>query len=282
MGRIALNGLRRTARVGRVLVALHAVLWTASAAGQPAAGINTTTQAQARGTAKNPDNPEPPAAYQDAVELGFREFELHNYPEARVRFLEAERLYPNARISRALGMVEYETRNYSQAVVHLARALTLQVRPLVTPERGETEQLLALAQGYLARYRILTQPADARLQLNGSPVTLNADHSLVLQLGDYVLEATAANYWPLKRELHVVGQVDQTIELQLRPLPPAVGRESSPVYASPWFWTGVGVIAAGAAVALVFALQPASKTVVDPAITTERSPGVVISALGVQ
>lgn len=220
-----------------------------------------------------------PPAYETAADLGFKEFELRNYPEARERFLQAEHLYPNARIARALGMVEYELRHYQAASEHLERALTRTERPLSSEERAETEQLLRSARGYLARFEITVFPDSARLRLDGTPLQLAADGVLVLQVGDHVLEAEREQYWPTRRELHVRGGDDQRVELRL--LPQAPVDQPKPLYASPWLWVGTGVVAAGVAVALLVALAPAQETKVGQPTTTANSPpGVVITALG--
>lgn len=220
-----------------------------------------------------------PAGYDEAADLGFKEFELGNYPEARARFLAAERIYPNARISRALGMVEYELRNYLLSIQHLERALASHERALSSDERRDVERLLGQARAYVARVFVRTRPSDAQLRLDGAPITLAPDASLTLQVGDHVLEAQAPDYWSAKRDVRVVGQTDQTIDLQLQPRAKETS-ESKPLYESPWLWTGVAVLTAGAVTALVIALQPSSRTEVQPPVTTSRTPmGVTLSAL---
>ncbi|MEY4577294.1 MAG: hypothetical protein RL701_1997 [Pseudomonadota bacterium] len=223
----------------------------------------------------------PPPAYELAVDLGFKEFGLGNYPEARARFLEAERVYPTASIARALGMVEYEMRHYQLAIDYLARALISDVHPLLADERTEVEHLVERARGYLAHYLILTQPTQTHLSLDGVPVHLGSDHSLTIQIGDHVLEAHADDYWPLKRQLHVMDQSNQIIDLRLQAVP-KTQQESPPLYASGWFWAGTGAaVVAGVTIALVFALQPSPRNVPGATVTTDRTPtGAVILALG--
>jgi hypothetical protein len=220
-----------------------------------------------------------PAGYESAADLGFKEFSLRNYPEARKRFLEAADIFPNARISRALGMVEYELRHYQAACDHLSRALTESVRPLSEAEHETTQQLLASAQSYLAHYRLEVQPRAASLRLDGSPLLPEPDGTVVLQAGDHVVEADHAGFWPVRRELHVRGGETQTVELQMLQRTPE--DKPTPLYANPWVWVGSGVVAAGVAVALVFVLRPAPETRVGEPVTTSNSPpGIVISALG--
>ena len=225
---------------------------------------------------------EPPQAYQRLVELGFKEFELGNYAEAESLFLEAYAIFDNARVLRALGMVEYELRKYARCKGFLERALRSEIRPLSKGERAEVEALLAQARAYLARYTVLTQPADAELALDNAVVELNADHSLLLSVGNHTLEARAPGFMPARRELHVFGRQDRTIEIQLSPMQPRTeANGGSHITQSPWLWVGVGVVAIGAGVALAYALQPGTKTEIAMPVTTAQSPdGVLIRARG--
>ena len=221
------------------------------------------------------------ARYQQAVDLGFNEFAAGNYPEARARFLEAQGLVPNARISRALGMVEYELRNYAESIAYLKDALAGQVRALAPDQRGEVEKLIAQARAYLARYTIVPQPAHASLFLDGRPLVLGSDRSVVLQVGDHVLEARAEGYWPAKQVLRVIGRADEVVDLRLQARPSDDAVEATSLWESPWLWTGVGAVAVGATVALIVVLQPHDQRVYGEPTTTAQTPaGVSIVALG--
>jgi tetratricopeptide (TPR) repeat protein len=221
-----------------------------------------------------------PAGYQRAIDLALKEFQLGNFPEARSGFLRAHALFPNARTYRALGMVEYELRSYPSAIDYLERALEAKVRPLESTARVETENLIAQARGYVARFTFRVQPDHAVLTLDSGPLTLDANHSLLLQVGDYVLEARAEDYITARRDLHVVGERDQTIDLRLapqtsQPAPPAreqipQAREQMPQPNEPrseeplrkkwWLWTGVGAVVVGAVVTgLVLGLRKGSE-----------------------
>jgi tetratricopeptide (TPR) repeat protein len=246
--------------------------------GQSTESVQTPTD----DTVAAPDTGELPPAYKAAAELGFKEFEFKNYPEAYARFLEADALYPNARMARALGMVEYELRHYEQAVQHLTEALARTARPLSAEERDAAEKLRTQAEGYLARYTILTKPEATKLTLDGTLLAPGPGHALTLQVGDHIVEARAKDYWPLRRELHVIGQLNQTIQLQLQPIPrDAIQGEPAPFYESPWLWTGVGVVVVGAVVLAILLSQPSDRIRVGAPITTENTPGnVILQALG--
>jgi tetratricopeptide (TPR) repeat protein len=224
-----------------------------------------TTRVHAQ-TEGGPQQDSVPPAYQSAAELGFKEFSLQNYPEARKRFQEAADIYPNARISRALGMVEYELRHYQAARAHLARA---------------TKELLASAVSYLAHYRIDVEPRGASLRLDGLPVLSPPEGTLVLQAGDHIIEAEHAGFWPVRRELHVRG--GETLDVQLRLLQRTQADPPTRLYESPWLWVGTGALAVGAVVTLFFVLRPEAETRVgEPVVTSSTPPGVVILALGSQ
>lgn len=82
------------------------------------------------------------SAYERAVEEALREYQLGHFEEARAGFLEAHRLSPNARTHRALGMAEFELRNYVDAIEELQAALSSRDKPLDEKARAATQELL--------------------------------------------------------------------------------------------------------------------------------------------
>jgi tetratricopeptide (TPR) repeat protein len=231
---------------------------------------------------------EPSADYDAAVDRGFDEFARSKYPEARAHFLEAAAIMPNARLSRALGMVEYELRNYTKAVEHLEQALRSGVRPLADQERAEASALLVRARDHVARYTVRAKPAHTRLFLDAGELQLAADHSVLLLPGDYLLEARAEGHHPLERKLHVVERADEVIALELQPIEaaaapslvakssperrPSPPRDSTAFVESPWLWIGAGAALACVAIALAVTLNPSSEVDVGAPITTRQTP----------
>ena len=209
-------------------------------------------------------------AYERSAKLGFEEFELGHYAEARARFLEAEALYENAGILRALAMVEYELRRYPASIAFAERALASDERPLRTAQRADTERLLALARGYVARYRITLIPADAQLTLDGSPVARDALGAVFVPVGAHVLEARADHHHAAQRAIHVFGAEDVALTMLLveRPEPRA---EGTPLRRKWWLWTGISALAAGLTVGLVLGLRNHETT------PYENSSGAVIT-----
>src|SRR5690349_15250674 len=85
-------------------------------------------QACARAQAQPESAPAYPAEYERAIDSGIAEFQQGNYVEAREQFARAHALVPNARTLRSLGMVEFELRNYVDAVTYLEGALGSSVK----------------------------------------------------------------------------------------------------------------------------------------------------------
>lgn len=199
--------------------------------------------------------------------IALTEFDLANYAEARSDLLEAHRLYPNARTLRALGMVEFELKNYPSSVSYLEQALASDVRALTAKQRSDAEALLERAQHYIGRYKIALRPREATLLVDGQPTVLDAEGWLVLSLGDHPVEASAPGHRTLHRTLRVVGASRERLDLVLLPAPlqeqapetpvaPASARNDTPVYQRWWLWTTIGVVvAAGAATGLVLATR---------------------------
>lgn len=207
-----------------------------------------------------------PAEYDRAVELAFKEFELGNYAEARARFLEAHKLYPNARTHRALGMVEYELKNYGDAIEHLEQALSYPVKPLEGQQRADTEELLRQAKGYVARVSLELKPDMATVLVDGTPVQIAPGGTLLLQVGDHYLEFRAPGRVAQTRRLKINGGEETRIAVVLAPPAnpnAARGSEARPLRKNPWLWTAVGIVVAGAAVGTLMALQkdPKERTV---------------------
>ena len=203
---------------------------------------------------------EPPAGYTAAIDLGVQEFGLGNFEEARARFIEAHRIYPNARTLRALGMVAYELRHYVSSILYLEQALASGERPLTERLRQECERLLARAEGYVARYRVSLKPPEADIWVDGSQVELSADGTLVLPVGDHVIESRAPGHLPQRRRVRVLGGDREALELALTPTagqPTPAGSERREARARrTWLWvSAAAVVAAGATAGLVLGLR---------------------------
>lgn len=212
-----------------------------------------------------------PEAYLRAAKLGHDEYELRNYAEARARFLEAHQIFPNARSLRALGAVEYDLKNYAASIEYLQSALASDVRPLAGPLRTETEALLSLARGYVATYTFALEPAAAQLELDGERVSLRADATLLIEVGEHQLLVQAPGHLATRKTLQVTGGAVQTVHIKLLPAQQEQGERAEPLHKKWWLWTLVGVAVAGAAVGLGVGLSGREK---EGEPTPSNLPGV--------
>jgi tetratricopeptide (TPR) repeat protein len=99
--------------------------------------------------APSADVPESPE-YKALIDVALNEYGLQHYEEARILFVRANVLSPNARALRGIGLAQYELRNYAECVVQLRAALSSQVKPLSGPMRAATEEVAGdLQRGHL-------------------------------------------------------------------------------------------------------------------------------------
>jgi tetratricopeptide (TPR) repeat protein len=208
------------------------------------------------------------SAYVEAVQIGLSEFEEKNFLEARAHFARAHAIYPNARTFRALGMVQFELKNYIESAHFLQEALNASERALDADKREKTEKLLSRALGYIGRLTLDIEPAT-RVVVDGKETSLSSGAELVLTVGEHALEFSAPGRMTDKRTLAVQGGEQETLRVKLAAVSSEQGAIRSknedtppgrPVYKSPWLWTAVGVVAVGAAVATALLLTREKRT----------------------
>ena len=161
-----------------------------------------------------PASDEPPG-YVETVDAAIREHELSHFQEARELLLKAHALFPNARTLRGLGKVEYELRNYGQAVNYLEQALTSQVRPLDARLRAEVEGLLTRAHAYVGEVHVDVEPSTAQVIVDGVTVASGPQASFSLVVGDHLIEFQAAGHFPQRRAVRVKGGEQTSIQVVL-------------------------------------------------------------------
>jgi PEGA domain len=215
--------------------------------------------------------------YRGLVDEALKEYGLGHYEEARTLFLRAHAIQPSARTHRGIGLAEYELRNYAECITQLEAALGSSERPLTGQVRAATEEVRSRAARYVAHVYIARSPADAQLVVDHVPVAVAPSQSLVLRVGEHLVEARADGYVPAARTITVLGGADMQLDLTLSPVmeepatPLVLGPvaaapapRSSPLddrdpgrhrwYKSPWLWAAVGVAVVGAGVGVGFAL----------------------------
>lgn len=220
--------------------------------------VRTTAGAQTGGD---------PPGYSQAVARGLSEFSDKNFAEARAHFVRAHELAPSARTLRALGMVEFELKRYAESARLLSEALASDVKPLDPEKRAHVEDLLDRSNAYLGRVVLDIEP-DTSVVVDGITTSLMPGNLLTLEVGDHSLEFQASGRLSQKRRLTVRGGDQTRIQVKLLPLrtnvdspstpppttPGATSRKESRAVKSPWLWTAIGVLVAGAAVGVAVAL----------------------------
>jgi hypothetical protein len=211
-----------------------------------------------------------PAGYRAAVDGAIAEYEAGNFAESRALFARAHALFPNARSLRGLGMTDFELRNYAASIDFLQSALASPVKALDGELRVETEALLTRARGFVGRFRLVLQPPDAAVTLDGALLPPPVPAQLLLAVGDHALEVGAQGYASERRTLRVTGGEDLALEFVLPAqgaIPPAAleptvprAQSSSSIFSSPWFWTAAGVVVVGAAVGIGVAASSGGTT----------------------
>lgn len=221
----------------------------------------------ARASAQRVGTGDPPG-YREIIAEALTEFDAKNYEEARALFARANTLSKTARTLRGLGYAEFELRAYRDAVGHLEEALASSAKPLDGVLRVETQRILDRAYGFIARIRVSVTPPNASLSVDGIAMGDGQEHALILDMGEHVVEASATSYVTARQVVRLTGGENESLRVALTVLPPEssasepatplTGADSSsrrPVYKNPWLWTTLGVVLAGAAVGLGFALR---------------------------
>lgn len=240
----------------------------------------------------DPTSAQEPAGYSEAIEAALNEHQRGNFEEARAHFQHAHELYPNARTLRGLGKVEFELRNYGEAVRYLQGALDAQIKPLDAALRAETERLLERAQVYVGEVHVDVDPGSATVAVDGVTVASGPRVSLSLVVGDHILEFRALGRVSERRSVRVRGGEETVIQVVLptqgtqpaldtQPVRPAEPNEKALLRKQWWLWTSVGVVAASAlAVGLVVGLRDREHEVEDAPMSLNTPPGLQLTALG--
>jgi hypothetical protein len=236
--------------------------------------------------------------YQRVVQDALQEYHATNFAEAYALFEHAHQLRPSARTWRCLGMTSFELRQYVRAEAELRAALGDTRQPLTPAQHSEVTVLLDRIDHYIATLEVRTRPSSAEVRLDGQSVA----GKIVVNLGEHELTVRSEGYQPVLRKLLIEGGKAQSLSIELQPLPvPTVASApvAQPPEASPapvpllaaapaaapsdtklverwWFWTAIGVVAAGSVVAVVLLSQP------DAPEPEQGSVGGTISALGVR
>lgn len=233
-------------------------------------------------------NQGPPPEYSNAIEAALSEHARQHYTEARVHFLEAHALFPNARTFRGLGKVEFELRNYGESVNYLQQALQSKVRPLNDKLRAETEDLLSRARVYVGEVHVHVDPGSAVITVDGLASAEGPSASFTLVAGEHVLTFDAAGRLSERRTVQVEGRRRVTLRVVLgavaedsQPAARSSASDSSPsptqLRRNRWLWIGGALLVASVtAVILGVTLRPDAKVHDTDAVTTPNTPAGIM------
>ncbi len=155
------------------------------------------------------------ARYEQLVREAVAEFEAQRVEEARVLFLQAHTIAPNARTFRGIGLTSFELRDYPQAYRALSAARTETRRPLTADQRTEVDGLLERTLRFLAFYTVVLEPSSAVLVVDGSTAVMESDGRMILGIGTHTLVASAPGHREGTRTVRVVGGEEEELRLVL-------------------------------------------------------------------
>jgi tetratricopeptide (TPR) repeat protein len=125
-----------------------------------------------------------PAAYDRALADAIVEFNAGRFTEARALFAQAHAMFPNARTYRALGLVEYELRNYARCIELLSQALTDERRPLDELAKPQLGATLAQASRFVGRFYVAS---SAKISVDGQAAIRARDGAVLIEAGKHTL-----------------------------------------------------------------------------------------------
>ena len=123
------------------------------------------------------------SSYREVVKEALAEFNAGNWAESIALFERAHGLRPSARTHRGLGLAYFENRQYVKALSSLRASLADKRRALTRAQRSHVEKIMARAEGFVGRFELALQPADATLVVDGYPAVLDSAGVLLLDPG---------------------------------------------------------------------------------------------------
>ncbi len=206
--------------------------------------------------------------YSALVREAVAEYNAGNWGEARLLFGKAHDLQPNARTWRGMGLCDYESKRYVEAIRELEAALASHVKRLTDQQQAEAEGALERSKRFIAIYA-LSLPSDAgELRLDGLPVATENDGTLRLNPGEHVLSVRRASGAWIERRFEAEVGARGTLQLESQEpvvdtrAPGAGAADAEGVAASrdagsggrTWTWVACGGTVAFGAASVAFGL----------------------------
>ena len=202
------------------------------------------------------------AEYRRLLEEAVAEYDAGRYAEARALFRRAHERSPNARTLRGIGMAAFEMREYAESLRALDAALAEQRRPLTEEQRAHVQSLIDRANAYVGRFRVTLEPDGSELLVDHALAPLDQQGTLVLSLGEHLVEARCPGCETQRRTIEVRGGEEEELRFVLAttgatasietgaaaptPLPSASDATEESNTAAIVMLAGAGVLAAGA------------------------------------
>ncbi len=164
--------------------------------------------------------------YATTIRDAIAEYDAGRYEEAAALFERAHAKSPSARTHRGLGLAYFQSRKYSLAVRHLRAALSDTRRPLSGTQRAEAERFLKQALHFVARFKLVLDPADAEVQADGHEGERQGDE-LLLDPGQHELIVHAPEHQDERRIVEAIAGSSSELEIKLAPSAPSQGEQAA-------------------------------------------------------
>ena len=169
------------------------------------------------------------AEYQQLIADALSEYERGSWEESAALFQRAHDLRPSARTLRGLGLAVFEARQYPESIHYLSGALTDTRRPLTQKQREEVESTLNRARMFVGYVKLVIEPSDAHVVINGRDVQPTDNGEVITNLGWLDVEVRADGYDAQTRRLRMNAGEHQVFRARLTPYGQASATNVGPV-----------------------------------------------------
>jgi hypothetical protein len=174
----------------------------------------------APGTGVRAQQPAPDAIAEarQHFDRGVALFEHRDFDGALAEFLRAQQLSGRPSVWFNIGATYHQLHRYPEAMEALRRYLA-EASAANPRQRTEAERSLREIEALIARLRIVAEPADASVVVDGRAVTPGAE--VLVGPGRHLIEVAAEGFRAERREVVVASGDTQHVRVSLAPLPRA-------------------------------------------------------------